>query len=90
MYDIVASFVDNEGGNTSPHTNLSIADGIANGKIDDTSNLEGRRPKRVASTTTYGMSWVDKKVMLPSGQLGIVIKADRSSCTVELADNSVY
>jgi hypothetical protein len=50
----------------------------------------GKRSRRLASRSNYGISWIEKKVWLPSRKgVGIVKKADRETCTVEIGSSKV-
>lgn len=50
----------------------------------------GKRSRRVSTRGNYGISWIEKKVNLPNRKgLGIVKKADRDTCTVEIQNTKV-
>lgn len=45
----------------------------------------GTRSRRLSTRGSYGLSWIEKKVLLPNRKgIGIVKKADRDTCTVEI------
>lgn len=48
----------------------------------------GTRSRRLSTRGSYGLSWIEKKVLLPNRKgIGIVKKADRETCTVEIGTN---
>ncbi|GMF28675.1 unnamed protein product [Phytophthora fragariaefolia] len=50
----------------------------------------GKRSRRVSTRGNYGISWIEKKVNLPNRKgYGIVKKADRDTCTVEIQTTKV-
>ncbi|KAJ8530364.1 hypothetical protein ON010_g14549 [Phytophthora cinnamomi] len=50
----------------------------------------GTRSRRVSTRGNYGISWIEKKVNLPNRKgFGIVKKADRDTCTVEIQTTKV-
>ncbi|GLE00147.1 hypothetical protein PINS_up008874 [Pythium insidiosum] len=50
----------------------------------------GKRTRRLSTRGSYGISWIEKKVLLPNRKgYGIVKKADRETCTVEIVTSRV-
>lgn len=64
-------------------------DAIAAEQTEDSQGEEssggGTRSRRLSTRGSYGLSWIEKKVLLPNRKgIGIVKKADRETCTVEI------
>jgi hypothetical protein len=50
----------------------------------------GKRSRRVSTRGNYGISWIERRVNLPNRRgTGVVKKADRDTCTVELSTSRV-
>lgn len=50
----------------------------------------GKRSRRVSTRGNYGISWIERRVNLPNRKgTGIVKKADRDNCTVEISTTKV-
>ncbi|EEY69556.1 uncharacterized protein PITG_21929 [Phytophthora infestans T30-4] len=72
--------------------NQSGTDDLLTAEQSDDSQGEdnGTRSRRVSTRGNYGISWIEKKVNLPNRKgFGIVKKADRDTCTVEIQTTKV-
>ncbi|TDH72317.1 hypothetical protein CCR75_008281 [Bremia lactucae] len=83
---------DREDEEDDDEANQSGADELQAAEHTDDSQGEdnGKRLCRVSTRGNYGMSWIGKKVNLPNRKgFGIVKKADRETCTVEIQTTQV-
>ncbi|OWZ23706.1 hypothetical protein PHMEG_0001391 [Phytophthora megakarya] len=76
---------DDEGGHSGTDDPL-VGDQTEDSQGED----NGKRSRRVSTRGNYGISWIEKKVNLPNRKgYGIVKKADRDTCTVEIQTTKV-
>ncbi|GMF66426.1 unnamed protein product [Phytophthora lilii] len=66
-------------------------DPLAGDQTEDSQGEDnGKRSRRVSTRGNYGISWIEKKVNLPNRKgFGIVKKADRDTCTVEIQSTKI-
>ncbi|POM81083.1 Hypothetical protein PHPALM_1002 [Phytophthora palmivora] len=76
---------DDEGGHSGTDDPL-----VGEQTEDSQGEDNGKRSRRVSTRGNYGISWIEKKVNLPNRKgFGIVKKADRDTCTVEIQTTKV-
>lgn len=69
-----------------------VEDNAAADHAEDSQGEEssGKRSRRLSTRGSYAISWIERKVMLPGRKgTGIVKKADRETCTVEIGTSKL-
>nr|CCA23417.1 conserved hypothetical protein [Albugo laibachii Nc14] len=67
-----------------------IEDGGLVEDSQDDENINSKRTPRCTTRGSYGISWIDRKVLLPNRKtFGYVKKGDRETCTVEIGSSRI-